>query len=152
MLPNLPELLAAQLEQRAGVLLSTCATWSVTQAALELHPGGPSGDSTLRHLVEMTESTLNALGGSPAHEDAHVAWPEVRARFEQRARELAKHVRASSELDLKAKPSIPILPEFEQSLSTRLAFLQGHIFHLGYHAGQLGSLAVIVQRASETGS
>ncbi|MCA9000540.1 MAG: DinB family protein [Planctomycetes bacterium] len=148
---SVSELLAAQLEQRAKVILSTVAAWSEEQAAVELHAGGPTGVSTLNHLVEVTVSTVNALGGVTREPESALGFLQARDRFMEVNQELTEMVRACSAEALQATPAIEIHPEFAHSLTTRQAFLLGHVFHLGYHAGQLGSLAARLQRrAAET--
>ena len=139
-----PELLAMQLEQRATVILSVTSDWSASQAMVELHPGGPSGQNTIQHLIEVTRSTLSALDLELPFHGPGESWPEWRVRFESVTARLAEQVRLLTADELGREPAIEILPEFQESLSTRHAFLLGHIFHLAYHAGQLGSIAAIL--------
>lgn len=140
-IPTSPmELLAAQLEQRAKVILNMTEPWSASQALTELHEGGPCGLSLIQHLIEVTRTTLAALDMEIPFPGNGDTWVELRSQFESVAAHLAAHVRSLPVSALQAEPAIEILPEFEQSLATRQAFLMGHIFHLAYHAGQLGSL------------
>jgi len=142
-----PELLAMQLEQRATVILSMTANWSASQAMVELHPGGPSGQNTIQHLTEVTRTTLSALDLELPFHGPGESWPEWRARFESVSARLAEQVRNLTGTCLAKEPAIEILPEFKESLSTRHGFLMGHVFHLGYHSGQLGSIAAILSHS-----
>ncbi|MBL4771426.1 MAG: hypothetical protein JKY61_09855 [Planctomycetes bacterium] len=138
------QLLSKQLGQRSSVILAMTEKWSASQALIELHPGGPSGQSLFLHLIEVTRSTLSALDLEVPFPGPRDTWQQLRGEFESAAEKLTVQVAGLSHADLQAEPAIEILPDFKQSLSTRHAFLLGHVFHLGYHAGQLGSIAAML--------
>ncbi|MFT5197984.1 MAG: hypothetical protein ACI87O_000632 [Planctomycetota bacterium] len=145
---SIPELLSAQLAQRTTVILSMTASWSPSQAMVNLHPGGPCGHNTLQHLIEVTYTTLAALELEIPLRGSGESWPDLKERFETVSGKLAEQVCSLSPADLEEAPSIELLPEFKESLTNRQVFLMGHVFHLAYHAGQLGSLAALLSRST----
>ncbi|MDF1837461.1 MAG: hypothetical protein P1V35_06325 [Planctomycetota bacterium] len=140
------ELLALQVEQRTTVILSMTESWSASQAMVELHPGGPTALNTFRHLTEVSRTTLEALDLVLPFHGTGESWPEWRSRFESVSGDLVDQLRKLPPGSLENTPAIEILPDFKESLGTRHAFLLGHIFHLAYHAGQLGSIAAVLDR------
>jgi hypothetical protein len=42
--------------------------------------------------------------------------------------------------DLDLPPRVAMHPDFEASITDRRRFWSGHVFHMTYHLGQLGSL------------
>ncbi len=139
-----PALLALQLNQRATVIAGLTEKWSASQAMIELHEGGPSGHSTLLHLIEVTRTTQAALDLPPPFSDKLDTWDQVRLSFQRVATGLSEQISGITLESLEAPPAIEIVDDFKNSLTTRHAFLLGHVFHLAYHAGQLGSLATLI--------
>lgn len=143
-----PALLALQLDQRATVIGGLTEKWSASQAMIELHEGGPSGHSTLLHLVDVTRTTMAALDLPPPFSGNLETWDQVQIGFREVANRLSTQVADMPLQSLEAPPAIDIVADFKESLTTRHAFLMGHVFHLAYHAGQLGSLATIIDADS----
>ncbi len=137
-----PAWLALQLGQRATVISGMTEHWSASQAMIELYEGGPTGHGTLLHLIEVTRTTLAALDLEPPFLGKDETWDQLQTQFRDVAQCLSEQVSTLSLEALEAPPAIDIVADFKDSLTTRHAFLLGHIFHLAYHAGQLGSLAV----------
>ncbi len=143
---NTLDLLAQQLDQRAAVISGMVEKWGASQAMVELHKSGPSGHSTLLHLIEVTRTTLAALDLEPPFNATTDSWDQIQVQFRSVAKSLGDQVRKISIEALGAPPAIEIVADFKDSLTTRHAFLLGHVFHLGYHAGQLGSLASLLTK------
>ncbi|MCP3914544.1 MAG: DinB family protein [bacterium] len=118
-------------------------------ASSRLTEKGPSIAWIVGHLTDVSDSVAEAVGGigrmlDPAAPQAEVAdertwralvhdWNAVSVRT------LASLERLSDEV-LESAPSMAILPQFADRLSTRHAFWSGHLFHVAYHLGQVGSL------------
>ena len=56
------------------------------------------------------------------------------------AGDLRRTLAGLDEADLERPPAVELHPGFEDELATRRAFLEGHLFHLTWHAGQVGML------------
>jgi hypothetical protein len=103
--------------------------------------GRPSIAWQVTHLVEQVESTAQALcAWTPPAGDIPGSWDELRARFSASARGALAGLCDLTEADLAEPPLVPVHPSFEATLSTRLRWWSGHVFHVAYHLGQVGSL------------
>ena len=137
---SLPELLAKQLEHRQRAIDHLVEAFTAEEAQMTLHREGPCADGLLWHLAHVGHSTLLALGGSADPVAEPGLYPASKAEFQRIALALREHTQAMAAEQWASPPAIEVLPAFRDKLKTRADFLSGHIFHLAYHAGQLGSL------------
>ncbi len=133
-------ILVPQLEHRQNAILHMCEGFPQGQALAPLYAGGPNANSILEHLLEMSQATLLALGGSAHPTAPGKAWPAPSEAFAQLAESMLEQAKSLTPDAWLRPPDIEVLPGFENSLSDKRKFLSGHIFHLAYHCGQLGSL------------
>ncbi len=134
------QLLTRQLEHRQRAIAHLVGDLSAEEAQMTLHSEGPSADWILLHLATAAHTTLLALGGSAPPVERAGLFPHSRGEFERIAAALLETVRGLTPEAWSNAPAIEVLPSFRDTLKTRADFLSGHIFHLAYHAGQLGSL------------
>jgi hypothetical protein len=147
--------LVAKLQRRQEMWTRLIANVDGSGARFTLRDAGPSIAWLLGHTLVNTDSVAEAVGGlerslssefRERHTDPHFGvrtgadWNELRARFEPTALRTRESVHALGEAGLERAPDVPIHPEFQAKLSTRRAFLDGHLFHLTWHAGQVGML------------
>lgn len=121
----------------------TRATADVDAAAAAWRPGDgrPSIAWEVAHLIEQVESTAEAVAGrSPSGEGVPEAWDALRARWREVARDALAALERLGPGDLERPPAVPLHPGFEQALATRARWWSGHVFHVAYHLGQVGSL------------
>jgi len=117
-----------------------------------------------RHIGEAIESTRHAVfGDSPCHapgdsgaegdlaapagepsQTGTAPWPSpwnrLREAVLEAATAMASRLADATDDELSMPPRVPILPAFKASLGTRLAFLEGHIYHVTYHVGSIAVL------------
>ena len=137
---SLPDLLAQQLEHRQRAIEHLAQAFTAEEAQMTLHREGPSADWILWHLARTGHTTLLALGGSADPVAADGLYPASFGEFQRIAGALRACAQALPSESWASAPAIEVLPAFRDKLKTRADFLSGHIFHLAYHAGQLGSL------------
>lgn len=131
----------------------TRATEDVDAAAARVHLGGDAARPTVAwivgHLLAEAESTAEAVTGfAPtyvADPQTHGAapdadWTALRAAWLARSAACLDAFQGVTSADLDAPPRVAILPEFADHLTDRRRFWSGHVFHMAYHLGQLGSL------------
>ena len=117
--------------------------------ALATPTGGPSVAWQLGHLLRDAETTAEAVAGlaptEPERGDAdHWGvgcaddWDALRARWAARSDACLSAL--AGEPDLEAPPRVALHADFAGHLTTRRAFWSGHVVHLAYHLGQVGSL------------
>tara|TARA_R110002126_G_scaffold69782_1_gene176043 strand:+ start:3534 stop:3995 length:462 start_codon:yes stop_codon:yes gene_type:complete len=143
----------AELQRRQELWSRLIADVDGPASRFALHAAGPSIAWLLGHNLVNTDSVAEAVGGRPRsleatfgdrHAEPHFGvrtdadWNALRALWEPTAIRTRDAVRAQADLD--GAPDVPILPEFQGHLTTRRAFLDGHLFHLTWHAGQVGML------------
>lgn len=103
--------------------------------------GRPSMTWQVTHLVEQVESTAEALcGWMPPAVPIPGAWNSLCTRFTSSAEGALRALAGLSADDLTAPPLVSVHPGLEEALSTRLQWWSGHVFHVAYHLGQIGSL------------
>ena len=134
-------LLTKQLRQRYRAL-DRALTAGVGPAESERQIGDrPSIAWHARHLGDAIESTRAALFGHPPEHGDEGAWParweELRDAVLAAGTALAHDLEQGDPEDLERSPQIPILPAFQEALSTRQSFLEGHIYHVAYHVGSI---------------
>ena len=147
--------LEAQLRHYYALVESACADVPFDLSVRHPCTGRPSIAWCLGHLewcVRTVPPFLDAPGAGPlpdeeadhGHPEYGVAspadWQDLRNRFGHSA---AASLRALAHLDdsgLARPPGRPVHRAFRASLSTRERFLHGHLFHVAYHAGQIGLL------------
>lgn len=133
--------------------------WSEQTSGLELasvcfrtHPEGPSIAWLLGHVLHEVDTTIEALVGAPrslpasfderaGHPDWGVVsqgdWEQLRADW-LRACEALEAGLAELPAEILDQPcAVTIHPALGSALDTRLAWFQGHLFHLAYHLGQV---------------
>ena len=143
----------AELQRRQELWTRLIADLDGAAARFTLHEAGPSIAWLLGHNLVNTDSVAEAVGGrsrsleptfSERHAEPHFGvtsdadWDALRKLWEPTALRTRDAVRAQT--DLESAPDVPIRPEFQGHLTTRRAFLDGHLFHLTWHAGQVGML------------
>ncbi|MEZ6005497.1 MAG: hypothetical protein R3F33_15080 [Planctomycetota bacterium] len=133
-------LLALQLEHRHAALAHLAQGFTPEEAQRPLYDGGPCASWIFDHLSEMSATTLAALGGPLLEASVGEGWPQAHQGFAHIAAQLLRVARELAPDAWQSAPAIEVLPDFRESLRTRQDFLMGHIFHLAWHAGQLGSL------------
>jgi len=128
----------------------TSATADVDAALAKHELGGVRADGRSRpsirwiveHLLLETESTAEAVAGLPrTHaEDSNLGWRALRAVWLERNAACLAALEGTTARDLDAPPAVDILPAFADTLTDRRRWWSGHVFHMSYHLGQLGSL------------
>ncbi len=134
------ELLARQLEHRQRAIAHLVADLTAEEAQMPLHGQALSADWILMHLAQAAYTTLLALDGSADPVQPNGLYPHSRHEMERIGQALQTTVRSMGPETWTQAPAVEVLPAFRDTLKTRADFLSGHIFHLAYHAGQLGSL------------
>ena len=103
------------------------------------------------HMLVQAEATAEAVRGlarsvSDRCDEAHFGcqepadWNDLRASWVSRSAHCLGELEQLEPGDLDRAPLVELLPKFEVSLADRRRFWSGHVFHMGYHLGQLGSL------------
>ena len=153
MSPRLAVLLA-QLDHHGHVVSTQVADLTVAQATFELAAGRPSIAWCLGHLVANTRTVAPSICGAPPldpdapepHDRPHfgvrdaAAWARLRDRWAAESAAARDAVAALADADLDRPMTTEVHPAFRDVLTTREKFLRGHLFHLAYHAGQIGTL------------
>ena len=151
------EVLLAQLDHHGHVVSTQTAGLSFAQATFELAPGRPSIAWCLGHLIANTRTVAPSLCGAPApdpddpddpepHDRPHFgvtdedAWATLHARWAPESAAARAAVAALADADLDLPLTTAVHPAFRDVLTSREKFLRGHLFHLAYHAGQIGTL------------
>ena len=144
------QLLLDQTRHLHGWLSRATADVAFAQA-VATPTGGPSIAWQLGHLLRDAETTAEAVAGlepvEPEHGDTpHWAlvdaagWDGLRERWAARSTACLAALEAVDDALLQAAPAVDLHPDFADHLSTRRAFWSGHVVHLAYHLGQIGSL------------
>lgn len=142
--------------------------WSEQTSDLELttvcfrtHPEGPSIAWLLGHALHEVDTTIEAVVGAPRclqsafdkraeHADWGVAsqadWEQLRADWLRACETLERGLEQLPAEALDQPCAVPIHPALGNALRTRLAWFQGHLFHLAYHLGQAGLLRAAAAR------
>ena len=105
-----------------------------TLEAVALGPGAVPLDQGVQ------ESAARASQSSPREGDSY-----ARTGLQTLIRELnllsSKQLAALKSLtddDLEKPPLVPVLAAFQTTLTSRMVFLEGHLFHVTYHLGAIG--------------
>ena len=144
--------------------------WSEQTSALTLttvtfrtHPAGPSIAWLLGHVLHEVDTTIEAVVGAArslpgsfdkraSHADWGVAsqadWEELRSCWLRACEALESGLEQLSPEALQSPCAVPIHEALGDALSTRLAWLQGHLFHLAYHLGQANLLRNAATRST----
>ena len=130
----------------------TSASAEVALADALATPGGaPSIAWQVGHLLRDAETTAEAVAGFDVEEQergdaaswgcaTEADWTGLRARWEQRSAACLTALEGIDPAGLDAGPLVELRADFEGQLGTRRDFWSGHVFHMGYHLGQVGSL------------
>jgi len=130
----------------------TSATADVTLADAMAMPGGaPSIAWQVGHLLRDAETTAEAVAGLAAQEEERGSapswgcatdadWDQLRARWQTRSAACLAALEGLLRADLDTPPLVELRADFGAHLETRRDFWSGHVFHMGYHLGQVGSL------------
>jgi len=117
-------------------------------------PQGPSVAWLLGHLTWVSDAVIVAVAEQPAslppeaqrHGQPHwgvtdaAAWRALQQTWEATSR-LRREALASLDDDvLSLAPAVAMRADVHGGQSSRGRFLEGHVFHLAYHLGQLGGL------------
>jgi len=141
--------LVEMLAHHYAMVTRACAGLDLAQA----RAGAPSVAWILGHLTHVADTTLEAVGGRPRSLPAgfarHAAaswgvvdaggWDALRAAWAATSGATHAAVAALAPGDLELAPAAAIHGAFSGILTTRHRFLQGHVFHVAYHLGQIGT-------------
>ena len=87
------------------------------------------------------ERTALERGSTPHWGCADAAdWLALREEWRARSEQILAALEGLAPADLERPPLVEILPDFKDTLTDRRRFWSGHVFHMAYHLGQLGSL------------
>ena len=125
--------------------------WTAAQMLLGARRERPAIAWLVGHLLLEAESTAEAVAGlartldererTPLFECASAHdWQTLRTLWIERSAACIDALKCVSPADLDTAPLVPILPEFQNTLTDRRRFWSGHVFHMSYHLGQLGNL------------
>jgi len=98
------------------------------------------------HMLVNADSTASAVAGTTRAIEAHSGcesaadWDALRDSWSAHSSTWLAAFEGLEPGDLDRAPLVEILPDFADKLSDRRRFWSGHVFHMGYHLGQLGSL------------
>jgi hypothetical protein len=144
------DLLLHQTRHVYGWLTSATADVNFDAARRTLG-GRPSIAWLTGHMLVNADATAAAVAGalrnveergSLAHWGCEAAdeWEALRREWVARSVTWLATLEALAPEDLDHAPLVEVLPDFAGKLQDRRRFWSGHIFHMGYHLGQLGSL------------
>lgn len=139
------ELLLHQTRHVHAGLTAATADMDAAQARLRLGAGGerPSAAWLLGHLLLEAEATAEAVAGltrTQAEGALSEDWDVLRATWRTRSAACLAALEGVAPADLDLPPRVALHPDFEASITDRRRFWSGHVFHMTYHLGQLGSL------------
>ncbi len=112
----------------------------------------PSIAWQLGHILVNADRTAEAVGGVerlvPRDRSAErhfgvadeAGWEELKGLWLRVSARTLSALEALPESALESAPAVEIHPAFRERLTTRREFWSGHVFHVAYHLGQLGSL------------
>ena len=136
------ELLLLQTRQQHEALAR--ATDVAPEDALWSPDGArPSIAWLLDHLERETVTSAEAITGTAPRAsvpESPPPWSELRARWLATSAATLRALERLAPEDLERPPAIELVPAFRASHATRARFWSGHVFHLAYHLGQIGSL------------
>ncbi|MFT7679856.1 MAG: hypothetical protein ACI8QC_003861 [Planctomycetota bacterium] len=130
-------------EQTEGLKLAT--------VLFRTHPAGPSVAWLLGHVLHEVDTTIEAVLDAErtlpnsfveraSHADwcveSQADWEQLRAHWSDACVTLEKGLKQLPAAALQEPCAVPIHAALGDALSTRLAWFQGHLFHLAYHLGQ----------------
>lgn len=144
------ELLLHQTRHLHGWLTRATADVGRDQA-VATPTGGPSIAWQLGHLLRDAETTAEAVAGLATAEPEHGSrahwgvaseadWDGLRERWAERSAACLAALAEVEAADLEELPLVALHPDFAERLTTRRAFWSGHVVHVAYHLGQIGSL------------
>ncbi len=120
------------------------------QACVRLAEGRPCLAWLVGHLSDNTGVVCCALRKAPSQTEAYphhfwqprtaADWAGVKAEWAASSRRLLDILQSADDTLLAEAPEIEVHPAFRDQYTNKYAFLAGHVFHLAYHLGQMGSL------------
>ena len=110
-------------------------------AGRELPGAPPPLTWQVTHLIEQVESTAEALCGQERPPgDLPSDWGGLVDRLKASMEKAVSGLAGLGPEELESPPLVPLHPGLEEALRTRLRWWSGHVFHVAYHLGQIGSL------------
>lgn len=110
-------------------------------AGRELQGAPPPLTWQVTHLIEQVESTAEALCGIQRPlKPLPSSWNELTDRLRASMDGALSGLATLGPVELESAPLVPLHPGLEDALRTRLRWWSGHVFHVAYHLGQIGSL------------
>ncbi len=130
-----------------GALTAVQARWTAAGR-------GPSIAWLLGHVLWEVDTVFAAVAAAPPtldarwnrHSVAHwgvvdeAGWHALRQQWRATSAARRQVLATLRDADLDLHPAVPMHPAVHGGEFTRLRFLEGHVFHLAYHLGQMGSL------------
>lgn len=146
------DLLLDQTRHCYRSVASAIAGLTFDQARWPAEGRRPSIAWQVGHLTLLADSVAEAVagrerrvsedrGGTPHWGVADApGWTALAGRWSTVAEHTLAALEALPPPDLALPPAVAIHPSFRAHLTTRRAFWSGHVFHVSYHLGQMGSL------------
>lgn len=140
-----------QLEHHYRVVLVLTEPLGVEAARFEIAPGRPSIAWCLGHLVHNVRTLPPSVcGAAPVEESARHAlphfgiasateWTTLLGEWRQATVDALEGLAVLRDEDLSKPLTVEVHPAFEGQLTSRERFLHGHLFHVAWHAGQIGT-------------
>ena len=149
------ESLLHQTRHHYDWLKHATADVDLAQATWPAESERPSIAWLLGHILVNADSTAKAVGGLErlvtrdlsAERHFGVAdgagWEALTELWQRVSARTLAALEALPESALAAAPAVEIHPAFRERLTTRREFWAGHVFHVAYHLGQVGSLRAV---------
>lgn len=144
--------LHAQLEHHYRVVLVLTEPLDLAAARHVLAPGRPSIAWCLGHLVHEVRTLPPSVCGAPPvadpatrihpHHGVETAadWTALLAEWRRATVDALEGLAVLRDEDLSKPLTVEVHEAFREGLTTRERFLHGHLFHVAWHAGQIGSV------------
>lgn len=140
------EFIARQLDHRYRVLQRSLGHGLTDELARKKLGERPSIAWHAQHLAEAMASTLEAVALGPgtarpfptSFEDQGL--PDLVSELNRRSSEVLSALKSLTDDDLERPPLVDVQPAFRSTLTSRMVFLEGHLFHVTYHLGAIGLL------------
>ena len=157
------EFIARQVEHRYRVLVRSLGHGLTEELAWKPLAGCPPIGWHASHIAEEMASTAEAIalgsGGaelapviarcaagrapnpsSEATSYATTGLPELMAEVNRLSFLVVSALKSLTDADLEKPPLVEVHPAFRSTLTSRMVFLEGHLFHVTYHLGAIGLL------------
>ncbi|MFG0318377.1 MAG: DinB family protein [Planctomycetota bacterium JB042] len=141
-----------QLEHHYRVVLVLTEPLDLAAATFEIAAGRPSIAWCLGHLTHNVRTVPasvcdgNPVGETTKHELPHFGvasgadWTALLGAWRQATADALEGLAVLRDEDLSKPLTVEVHPAFRGQLTSRERFLHGHLFHVAWHAGQIGAL------------